>query len=482
MTPGRIASLTLGAALAFAACSGGDDAASDGDQPETAATESSAAAVDTTPVTVTPGEFRSFGPAPEVPEGPLADDTVVAVDAFFDSLDSGVDYDALDVIRTSGDARLAWLVTDVLRFVGPGQIQDELRTTFEELTGTEVVVDRSVWGTTTDHLLAWDLPAPPGYVNWKAQVFTLIEPDWAPFFEDADATIDWRWVSWGGVLIDDREIERTDSPCLASCIPALNDPELTDAAGGDWYDDDRIVFGVVVGDEAVAFPKNIMEVHEMVNMTIGGRRIGMPYCTLCGSAQAYFTDDVIDADGVGPTYELRTSGLLSRSNKVMFEFHTRSVFDTFTGEAVVGPLREAGVQLEEISVRTTTWGDWKEQHPDTRIVAEDGGLGRDYPEDPLRGRDDDGPIFPIGNVDPRLEVQAPVLGVVLDDGTPLAFPADAAEAVLAQGGDVTLAGVTLQLDAAGLVAVDGDGDPVAAHEAFWFAWSQFHPDTELWLP
>ena len=37
MTPGRIASLTLGAALAFAACSGGDDAASDGDPPATAA-------------------------------------------------------------------------------------------------------------------------------------------------------------------------------------------------------------------------------------------------------------------------------------------------------------------------------------------------------------------------------------------------------------------------------------------------------------
>ena len=52
-------------------------------------------------------------------------------------------------------------------------------------------------------------------------------------------------------------------------------------------------------------------------------------------------DDVIELDGVGETYELRTSGLLSRSNKVMYEFHTRSVFDTFTGEAVTGSLRAA---------------------------------------------------------------------------------------------------------------------------------------------
>jgi hypothetical protein len=47
-----------------------------------------------------------------------------------------------------------------------------------------------------------------------------------------------------------------------------------------------------VGGGAVAFPKNVMEVHELVNITIGGRRIGIPYCTLCGSAQAYRTDDV----------------------------------------------------------------------------------------------------------------------------------------------------------------------------------------------
>jgi hypothetical protein len=57
-----------------------------------------------------------------------------------------------------------------------------------------------------------------------------------------------------------------------------------------------------------------MEVHEMVNITIGGRRLGIPYCTLCGSAQAYLTAKV--PPGVEPLV-LRTSGLLSRSNKLI---------------------------------------------------------------------------------------------------------------------------------------------------------------------
>ena len=41
-----------------------------------------------------------------------------------------------------------------------------------------------------DWLLAWDLPAPPGYREMKRDLFLLIEPRWAPFFADAALTID----------------------------------------------------------------------------------------------------------------------------------------------------------------------------------------------------------------------------------------------------------------------------------------------------
>jgi hypothetical protein len=217
----------------------------------------------------------------------------------------------------------------------------------------------------------------------KSQLFLLVEPGWAPFFSDVDATIDWRWVSWGGVFIDDRPPGDTGF-CVRGSIPALDDPALTEADDGDWYPDDFIVFGVVVNGEAVAFPKNMMEIHEMVNITIGGRRLGIPYCTLCGSAQAYFLDS-------NPAWTepivLRTSGLLSRSNKVMYDLNTKSIIDTFTGVALSGPLRKAGVTIEQTTVVGSLWGDWKAEHSNTMIVASDGGIGRRYPQDPLQGRD-----------------------------------------------------------------------------------------------
>jgi len=430
-----------------------------------------------------PAAQYRFPPAPPAPQLPVDPAVDMALRDITDTLAAGsVNGDALDTVAASGDSRMVWLVSDLLRFVRGGDEEDWLVAAFTRLSGVDPSADpafhTSPWQSITNHLIAWDLPAPPGYREYKASVFLQVEPRWARFFADADSEIDWRLVSWGGVLIDDRPLGDRE-PCESGCIPALDDPALTDAAGGSWYPDDRIVFGVVVDGAAVAFPRNIMEIHEMVNTTIGGRRLGIPYCTLCGSAQAYLTEQV--PPGVEVPV-LRTSGLLSRSNKVMYDLRTGSVLDTFTGAALSGPLQDAGVTLPQVSVVASTWGAWKQAHPDTMVVAEGAGLGRDYPLDPLRGRDDNGPIFPVGPVDPRLPVQAKVLGVLTADGAPVAFDAAAARLAIGQDGPVTAAGVEVFADGGGLRARVPGGAELAAHEAFWFAWSQFHPDTALWPP
>ena len=365
-------------------------------------------------------------PAPETSGGPLARSTRNSIDQIIGGLSSRrIDHDAVANLGQSGDPRVLWFLNDVLLFSRLDDL-NAIRAAFELLTST--TLPRQNINEMANHLIAWDLPAPPGYREVKRAVFTIIEPKWAPFFDDESSIIDWRLVAWGGVLIDDRFDAGPGQPC-DRCIPALDDPPVTDAAGGRWYPDDRLIFGVVINGEARAYPKHIMEVHEMVNDTLGERRIGIPYCTLCGSAQAYYTDDV---DGFKPV--LRTSGLLARSNKLMYDISTMSAMDTFSGRALSGPLHDASVVLNQVSVVTSTWGGWKRAYPETTIVAEDGGLfGRSYRLDPLRGRDNDGPIFAVGDVDPRLNVQELVLGVEAADGTPVAFPVGSAVLALRAG-------------------------------------------------
>lgn len=432
-----------------------------------------------------------FPAAPTVPTEHITASLEESIDDLFLSLLDGLaqeprvvtlDIPVIEEIGDAGDARAAWVLSDLLGVIGDPFIRTALTDAFELLTGATIgddpVSERSVWQSVTDHLIAWDLPEPTGYIDWKAELFLLIEPKWKPFFDDRESDIDWRWVGWGGVGIDDRPLGDPFG-CPGGCIPALDDPSVTDAAGGDWLADDRLIFGVTVNGESRAYPKHQMEAHEMVNDTLGGRRLGIPYCTLCGSAQAYFTDSV--PEGVEVPV-LRTSGLLSRSNKVMYDLTTFSVIDTFNGIALSGPLREAGIVLEQTSVIVSTWGDWKEAHPDTTIVAEDGGIGRPYRLDPLGSRDANGPIFPIGDVDERLAVQEQVLGVFADDGTPIAFPVAAVRAELDIGATVHLLGVQVVADGSGIRAVASDGSEVVGHQAFWFAWSQFNPGTVVWAP
>ena len=430
--------------------------------------------------TLVDSDRQVIPPAPDVPTGPLPDGVAELIESVWQTIDTVTDPGDVAALGAAGDSRVAWLLSDLLRFVQGGPVGDAAAEAFTELTGAEIQTEgrASEWRAITNLLIAWDVAAPPGYVDYKERLFTLVEPGWQPFFDDAAGDADWRWVSWGGVLIDDRPLGDLD-PCSRGCIPALDDPPFTDAAGGSWYPDEAIVFGVTVNGESRAYPKNIMEVHEMVNDSLGGRRIGMPYCTLCGSAQAFYTDE--PPAGIDPLV-LRPSGLLSRANKVMYELHTRSMFDTFRGVALTGPLREAGYTLEPVTVVTSTWGVWKQAHPETTIVAEDGGRGISYPADPLQGRDDNGPIFPVGDVDPRLPVQTSVVGVVDPDGAVIAFPAEAARTVLDAGAVVSSNGVSLSSDGGGFRAYDTNGNELATHQSFWFAWSQFQPTTTVWAP
>jgi hypothetical protein len=475
----------VGTALLLAGCTPIDDtAAPTVDAADTADEPERPADRDAPDIPVEPGEPRAFPPAPAVPDGPLDHDLASHVDDLVAVVASDPngrpDAATIDAIIAGSDARVGWILSDVLRFSLPDSeaFVGAVRA-FEELTGVELTAEAggARWVEMTDHLLAWDLPAWPDYREAKAQIYLATEPGWRPFFDDPDADIDWRLISWGGVLIDDRP-PGYGAPCPAGCIPALDRPSLTPAVSGAWYPDDRIVFGIVVDGHALALPRHQMEIHEMVNTTFRGRHLGIPYCTLCGAAQAYFTDNL--PDGFDRAV-LRTSGLLSRSNKVMYDLETKSAFDTFTGRAISGPLREAGVTLEQVTVVASTWGEWRRAHPDTRIVAQDGGIGWVYDDDPLRGRDDHGPIFPVGNIDPRLPAQELVVGAIAPDGTPVAFPVVAARAVLGHDGEVGHRGLVAHLDGDGL-RLTAEGRELAAHQAYWFAWSQFHPATELWIP
>ena len=419
--------------------------------------------------------IEEFGVPPESPTGPISEDLRAAVrlaviEGATQAAWSRDHRQALETIAKSKDPRLGWILSDALRYAWDRERYEDMTDAAAKVLGLELQ-DLDLWEEITNHLIAWEVPSYPGYLEDKRAIFTHFGQGWDDLFVEGD--IDWRLVTWGGVGIDDRPHDMTDAFC--DCIPAADNPEVSSAAEATWLKDSDIVFGIAVNGAYRAYPRRIMEVREMVNDTLGGRHLAIPYCTLCAAAQAYFTDRL--PEGIERPI-LRTSGLLIRSNKVMYDIVTRSLFDTFLGKAVTGPLAEMQLQLEQTSVVTTDWGTWKKVHPETTVLVEALAFGRNY--NFRKGRDANGPIFPVGDVDPRLPVHEDVIGVIAASGRPVAFQRSTAFAALKNGQDIAYETIRLTLDAGGIRAVDANGADLGSHQAFWFAWSQFHPQTALW--
>ena len=198
------------------------------------------------------------------------------------------------------------------------------------------------------------------YLAFKAQLFSTVDPQFAAFLDpSAPRLIAAREVVWGGVVVDG--------------IPPLESPAyISPAQATDWINPDDDVIGVNIDGDARAFPLRIIGWHEMVNDTVGGRPVSLAYCTLCGSAILY------DGRVETTVYRFGTSGLLYRSNKLMYDRVTQTLWDQFTGKPVWGTLAGGDVRLSTLPVVQTTWAAWLAANPDTLVLDINTGFRRDY--------------------------------------------------------------------------------------------------------
>jgi hypothetical protein len=235
----------------------------------------------------------------------------------------------------------------------------------------------------------------PQYAAFKAEVYRQVDPGMTRFFTPPRATIRLDEIDWGGVKVNG--------------IPPLVEPRSVRASAAGYLRASDIVFGVVINGEARAYPRRILAWHEMAIDRLGGVDITVVYCTLCGTVIPY--KSVVG--GVKRTFG--TSGLLYRSNKLMFDRETMSLWSTLDGRPVVGTLAGQPLTLEAFPVVTTTWGEWRAAHSASTVLSLETGHDRDYGEG-VAYRDyfeTDQLMFRVPRTDPRLRNKDEVLGVLL---------------------------------------------------------------------
>jgi hypothetical protein len=186
-------------------------------------------------------------------------------------------------------------------------------------------------------------------------------------------------------------------------IPAIDEPKFESAdQANERFSPEDVVFGVAQNGIAKAYPQSILVWHEICNDTIDDTPVSITYCPLTGTAIGFERGKT--AFGV--------SGRLVNNNLIMYDRATEHWWPQVLATAIPGWDAEGrstagnrtestptgsviGRTLREFRVMWTTWGQWQDQFPDTRVLTEDTGYIRDY------GRD------PYGSYNPRNGYYAP---------------------------------------------------------------------------
>ncbi len=310
-------------------------------------------------------------------------------------------------------------------------------------------------------------------------------------------------------------------------IPALTNPKFVSAGHPEasyLLPLDRVI-GFLVGDRALAIPHNILWWHEIVNLDLPEGQFLVTYCPLTGSALAF---DRSPAGGI----DFGVSGLLFRNNLIMFDRSSPvTLWPQMMGTGVCGP--RTGTVLTRLTVTEMTWRAWLEHHPDTEVISSETEWDRDYTRYPYGDYEDlnSPPFFPQ-QFNRSRQPKERVMGIEGRDGGILALPFLELDRLGTRGvvntevdgepflvvwdrqaqSAVTFSRVpenpagasgeplTFRVETGRIFdnetgsewtftgrAVAGEltGSVLPGHPeamiAFWFAWSAFHPTTDVWI-
>jgi hypothetical protein len=265
-------------------------------------------------------------------------------------------------------------------------------------------------------------------------------------------------------------------------IPALVNPRFVAANSPEagYLRDSDLVLGVDLNGEVKAYPENILWWHEIANDVAGGEQVIMSLCPLTGTGLFFRAPD--DPGNVD--------------------------------------------KLILLPVVETTWKRWREMYPQTLVISDNTGFNRNYTSYPYGGyrQENTLPLFGLrtGQIDGRFPPKHTVLGI-LHNGTQKAYPFASLSAnrvindsfngldlLVVSDIDGRLAipyervvnGQVLTFEAGGsspfqmsdeqtgsLWNIKGEAvsgslqgaklQQIPAYNAFWFAWAQFWPGTQV---
>jgi len=281
-------------------------------------------------------------------------------------------------------------------------------------------------------------------------------------------------------------------------IPPLDRPVSKSLQPGD-LSEDTLVIGVKIGGLFRAYPLAILIPHHIVNDRIGETPVAATYCPACRSGYIY--NPVVK--GKRLTFEPVT---VRRRNMVMKDRETGTVWQHETGTGLMGEF--IGEKLEEINSEMCNWKTWIAEHPDTSVCFRPADYKNPSPMSHVFEKLlDHGPEHIVGRgingIDDRLPQHDFIIGLMVD-GIPRAYPLS--RLVEKKTISDNIGGVPIMLiyeEGANRVkafrlpkgqesqtALEGGrvriteevimrSEKIPFVRQWWLAWSEYHPNSEL---
>ncbi len=194
-------------------------------------------------------------------------------------------------------------------------------------------------------------------------------------------------------------------------IPPIDEPSFFPKEKGmEIFFKHEPVISVEINEKAKAYPLSVLTYHEIVNDRIGGTPVSVTYCPLCNAAIVF--DRRLNFKGEEYLLDFGVSGMLRNSDLVMWDRQTESWWQQFTGQALVGKL--TGAELNLVPSLLISLEEFFETYPEGEVLSTETGHFREYGINPYNGYDDlenEQPRLFKDKVDSRLPAMERVLNV-----------------------------------------------------------------------
>lgn len=154
-------------------------------------------------------------------------------------------------------------------------------------------------------------------------------------------------------------------------IPAITNPEFSEPSDIDYLESDALGIGVNFNGDQRFYPNQVLIWHSVINDEVGNKKILVSYCAFCASSVVYSRE--VD----GQDLEFKASTKLWKDNLLIRDISPDpSLWSSLLGESIYGKYNST--KLELLESENTTFAEWVEKYPKTKVLNSDTGFRRPY--------------------------------------------------------------------------------------------------------